>query len=468
MTRVGIYSRISFDDENTGLGVQRQQDDARALAKRLGWQVAQVYVDNNLSAYKRAVVRPAWEQMLADLKAGVIQGIAAYDIDRIARRPHDLERLIDIYDANPGYVFATVSGELNLAAADGRLMARIMVSFANKSSSDTSRRVARVQLQRAQQGGVSGGGRRPYGYQEDQITIHPEQAGVIREAARRTLAGESLMSICRDFDARGIQTAGNSERWNRGVLKRMMTQPRMAGLREYKGALLLGENGEPVKAVWEPILDVQTWEALVQLLTDKSRSPNNGRIDRKYLLSGFLRCHCKAKMFGAFAKGAPEYRCPSDRGCGKSVRKAAPLDAHIEELVLRYLERQELDDGLQVQNDEVTSSLQVQITEAERSLSALVDEWSAGRVSDQVFFSAQARKEAALNALKGQRATEKRRRTMQAPVGAGVRDEWKKMNLSQRRAVLQEVLWQIDVLPKPVTAPKRFEGKYYKVQLRTD
>ncbi|MDQ0672917.1 site-specific DNA recombinase [Pseudarthrobacter siccitolerans] len=462
--KVGVYLRISLDDERTGLGMERQRHDSEKLCSRLGWEVAKVYADENLSAYKRSVDRPAWEELLADLEAGAIQGVACYDVDRIARQPRQLERLIDLYESKRRLVFATVAGEIDLSTADGRFLARLLVNVANKSSADTARRVARAQLQRAQQGKVAGGGHRPYGYERDNVTVVPAEAAVIQEAAERILAGDTLISVCKSFDGQ-YPTPGKSVRWNRTVLRSILLNPRIAGLRSYKGSVLLAEDGSPVKAIWEPIVTVETWEQLTSLLTHKSRQANGGRVDRKYLLSGFLRCTCNAKMTGAFAKGAAEYRCPNDRGCGRTRRKAEALDAHIEETVLRRLERVELEPVGNVSSESV---LDREIIEAEQSLSALIDEWTGGRISDAVFFTAQSRKEAVVNNLRSQRATEKRRRTMQAPVGAGVRDEWKTMNLSRRRAVLQEVLWQIDVLPKPVTAPKRFEGKYYEIQWRTD
>lgn len=464
--RIGGYARLSFDDENTGYGVQRQAEDIQALARRKDWDLVEIYTDSNVSAYKKGIVRPEFERMVADLESGRIQGITAYDLDRVARQPRDLERLIDIYDSRPGLVFATVSGEIDLSKSDGRLMARVMISFANKSSADTARRVARAQLQRAQQGKVAGGGHRPYGYERDNVTVVPAEAAVIREAADRILAGDSLISVCKSFDGL-YPTPGKSVKWNRTVLRKILLNPRIAGLRSYKGSVLMGDDGSPVKAIWEPIVSVETWEQLTTVLTDASRNLNGGRVDRKYLLSGLLRCPCGAKMTGAMSKGVPEYRCPTDRGCGRTQRKARALDEYVEKELLDYLERQSLD-GLQVQEDELTSRLQVQIAEAEQSLSALIDEWTAGRISDAVFFAAQARKEAVLNALKGERAHEKRRQTMKAPVGAGVGEKWAGLTLPQKRAILFEVLQAIKVYPKPATAPKRFDKDYYALIRRTD
>jgi DNA invertase Pin-like site-specific DNA recombinase len=75
--------------------------------------------------------------MLKDLETGVIQGIVVYDLDRLARQPKDLERIIDIYDRKP-LIFATVQGSIDLSTPDGRTMARVLVAMANKSSMDTA------------------------------------------------------------------------------------------------------------------------------------------------------------------------------------------------------------------------------------------------------------------------------------------------------------------------------------------
>lgn len=461
---MGIYCRISFADEGDDLGVKRQEVDARALCKRLGWKVERAFVDNSVSAYKRAVVRPEWEAMLVALENGGIQGIVSYDVDRIARQPRDLERLIDIYEANPKLVFATVSGEIDLGKSDGRLMARIMVSFANKSSADTGRRVARKHLELAQIGKISGGGSRPYGYEAGGKVVCAAEAEVIKQMAARVLAGESLTSLCKSLDAAGVSTSKGIGNWDRGSIKQILTGPRVAGFRRYRGALLMGEDGRPVKGEWPAILDEQTWEALRLVLLDKNRDYNAGRIDRKYLLSGFLRCgRCQAKMYGVHKRGRPNYMCPVGRGCGNCLRRAEDLDAHVTELVLRYLEAQDIqeNDGLQPDLTLAEKSVDIQIAEAEKSLANLIAEWDAGRMSDQVFFTAQARKEATLTELRRSRSQEKRRLSLVAPVGQGVREIWEASNLSQRRAILSEVLLAIQALPKPLNAAKRFDASYY-------
>jgi predicted site-specific integrase-resolvase len=93
-TRVAIYNRISNDPQGIEAGVERQRQDCEALAGRLGWQVAKVYVDNDLSAWtgKR---RPDYQQMLADIRAGKVDAVIVWHEDRLTRLPRELEEFAD-------------------------------------------------------------------------------------------------------------------------------------------------------------------------------------------------------------------------------------------------------------------------------------------------------------------------------------------------------------------------------------
>jgi DNA invertase Pin-like site-specific DNA recombinase len=160
----GAYVRISDDRAGDAAGVGRQEADCRALAERRGWTVADVYTENDTSAFKRRKVRlpdgstalrvdrPAFRKLLADLSSGAVGALVAYDLDRIARDPRDLEDLIDVVETHK-IPTAAVTGSLDLSNDSGVTMARIAVAIANKSSRDTSRRVARKHLELADRRG---------------------------------------------------------------------------------------------------------------------------------------------------------------------------------------------------------------------------------------------------------------------------------------------------------------------------
>src|SRR5215472_14847485 len=93
----GIYARISSDQEGSGAGVQRQLSDCKRLAKQLGWPVVDEYVDNDISAYS-ARVRPEYRRLLDDIAAGVLDAVLVYHLDRLTRRPKELEEFLDVLD----------------------------------------------------------------------------------------------------------------------------------------------------------------------------------------------------------------------------------------------------------------------------------------------------------------------------------------------------------------------------------
>ena len=140
----GIYCRISQDNEGDELGVRRQEQDARTLCERKGWTVAEVFVDDDISAWS-GKPRPSYERMLKAIEAREINAVAVYDLDRLNRQPRDLERFFEICDRAGVTDLASVGGTVDLATSDGRFHARIMGAVAAKSSDDTSRRIKRKQ-----------------------------------------------------------------------------------------------------------------------------------------------------------------------------------------------------------------------------------------------------------------------------------------------------------------------------------
>lgn len=343
--KVGIYTRISRDDEGDALGVARQKQDCERVADLRTWQAVKIYEDNDVSAFKRNVVRDEFELMLKDLRAGLIDGIVAYDLDRLARQPRDLERLIEIFDERPKSEFATVTNDVNLGTPDGRTMARIMVAFANKSSHDASRRITRKHLELAQQGKDSGGPA-PYGWRRgDRSKVDPDAAHAIREAQHEILAGVRIGTIRTRWQEQGLgNPRGGTKRMAHHHVEHILTNPRLVGYRTYHGEVLTGDDGRPVMGEWEPINTLEEWEAVCAAVAERKQQRPGTVLARKYLLSGIARCGlCKTKIRGQSnhhwkpgSKAAKyKYQCSVvNGGCGKVGRVGEPIDKLIAELVL--------------------------------------------------------------------------------------------------------------------------------------
>src|SRR5688500_9937702 len=96
MTRAAVYLRQSLDRSGEGAAVDRQRPGCRKLCEQRGWEPVE-YVDNDVSA-STGKVRPAYARMLADVSAGRIGAVVSWDLDRLHRRPVELEHFINLAD----------------------------------------------------------------------------------------------------------------------------------------------------------------------------------------------------------------------------------------------------------------------------------------------------------------------------------------------------------------------------------
>ena len=129
--RVAIYTRISLDRRGDELGVTRQLEEARKIARQRGWEVVHEYRDNSKSAFMKNVRRPEYEQMVEDAKAGMIDGLICWDLDRLTRQPRQIEDWCDMGEQR-GFVLVTVDGSHDLSTETGRMCARIKASAARQ------------------------------------------------------------------------------------------------------------------------------------------------------------------------------------------------------------------------------------------------------------------------------------------------------------------------------------------------
>lgn len=290
------------------MGVARQEELCRALAERKGWQVVELYVDNDVSASSNKE-RPEYTRMLSDLEAGTISAVVVYAIDRLTRRPMELETFIDLAE-RLHVALANVAGEIDLATPMGQAQARMMGLVARLEAQNIAKRVRDQKLQRAMQGIPHKGRHRLYGYDKDWQPVRAE-ADVVNEMFARRAQGESTTSIARDLSERGIKTVSGRD-WSSGVLGETLTKHVYAGKVTFKGEVV-------ADSVYEALVDLDTFNAAQANLANDSAGTNT----RRYLLSGILRCeHCLSPM-----KGNPSnqmYRCSTTYGgCGRlSVRIA--------------------------------------------------------------------------------------------------------------------------------------------------
>lgn len=125
-----IYLRILLDREMDGLAINRQRKDCENFAKYRRWESIETYVDQSILASDRTKKRPAYECMVTDYEAGLLDSIVCYDMDRLTRQPRELEDWIDRAEQR-GLLLVTANGDADLSTDGGRMYARIKVAVAH-------------------------------------------------------------------------------------------------------------------------------------------------------------------------------------------------------------------------------------------------------------------------------------------------------------------------------------------------
>lgn len=434
--RVGVYARISSDRDGDQLGVARQVEDCERLAGQRGWVVAEVYVDDDVSAWS-GKPRPEYERLLADLRSGAIGGVVVWHLDRLHRHPRDLEAFLDVCDEVGTDKLGCVTGEVDLSTITGRLTARMLGGLARYESDHKSERIVRKHEELAQRGKVSGGGSRPYAYEADKVTVRPAEAAIVREVARRFLAGESLRSIVTDLNERGEHAAGGG-RWSPQTLRRMLGSARIAGQREHHGEIV-------ADAEWPGIITAAESATIRARLADPARRTNKAA--RSYLLGGLLRCgRCGEKLVSRpRAGGERRYGCVTDSGgCGKTYIKAEAVEQFIASAVLDWLDSPELARALEGRSRSVPESERwwEESEAAQAQLDELATAYGEKQVTLSEWLAARRPIEQRLSDARKKLAKATRTSVLENYVGNGqaLREQWDALDLSQQHAIVSEAL----------------------------
>ena len=232
MTKAAVYLRISSDPSGQQLGVTRQREDCVKLCAGKGWTPVE-YVDNDTSA-SNGKPRPAYEKMLTDIRDGAVGAVVCWDLDRLHRRPIELEKFMAIADEKH-LALATVSGDVDLSTAQGRLAARLKGAVAAHEVEHKVARQKRAARQKAERGEPNWS--RAFGYHADTHQPDPATAPLVKQAYAAVLAGASLD----DFAGSGTRPGRSrvsGKPWTAETLTKFLRKPRNAGLRAYQGEII--------------------------------------------------------------------------------------------------------------------------------------------------------------------------------------------------------------------------------------
>lgn len=472
-TRAVIYCRISQDRTGAGLGVDRQREDCEALAERHGWNVVEVYVDNDVSAFGKKK-RKDYLRMLDDLEQGTATIVIAWHTDRLHRSPTELERYIDLSEKRGVSTHTVQAGELDLSTSTGRMTARILGAVARQESEHKGERVARARRQKALAGEWMGG-IRPFGWglptgemrkiadrktgdevevpALDMLKSVPDEAEALRHWTDTVLSGGSIRSLVKWCADKGVLTTrGNPV--THTDMRDMLLRPRNAGIAIYRGQ-------EVGRGKWDPIVDEAKYRAVVAILRNPDRTTTPGA-QPKWLGSLLYRCGrgvCPHFVYVTQSGGRsyPSYRCQTGHGGG---RRAEIVDQHVEDVIVERLSRDDAEDLLLPGPGDVNvAALQAEAEEIRGRMRNLGGLYGAGQIDEDAFAEGTDTARGQLEGVTQQLGRAATRDPLVDLVGApDVRKAWKKLELDRQRNVLRALVEVTLKTPRPGRMP---DGGYF-------
>lgn len=345
LKRCAIYTRKSVA---TGLekpvnSIETQRGVCRAYiqsqAHRNWVEIPHRYDDGGFSG--GTLVRPALQQLIADIEAGRVDIIVIYKVDRLSRSLTDFVRLMDVLDKY-GASFVSVTQTFDTSDSMGRLILNILLTFAQFERELASERI-RDRCAARRRKGLFAGGMPPIGYlvrRGGKLVPDPDRADVVRELFRE-FPNCSAAELGRRLEARNFQTRtyghfhkdrSKAQKFPASNVLKILRNPLYAGYFQYQGEL--------VAAQVEPLTTLDHWQVVQEII--RTRHPCVRDSVNNFLL-GILHDEIGRRMKivkGCGGTKQPRYYCSEAVGWarGYGVQKVHVNADRVEKLFLSTLQ----------------------------------------------------------------------------------------------------------------------------------
>lgn len=291
--RCAIYTRVSTDSglDQEFNSLDAQYDAASAYIRSQAhahWILVRTrYDDGGFSG--GSTDRPALQRLLEDVRAGKIQIIVVYKVDRLTRSLADFAKLVELFDAQ-GVSFVSVTQQFNTTTSMGRLTLNVLLSFAQFEREVTAERI-RDKIAASKRKGLWVGGMVPLGYElkDGKLLIVEQEAEIVRSIFQRYLALGSVNRLVIELREQNVRSklrklADGSMRggvpFTQGPLFYMLRNRFYLGEVAYKGEVHPGPQ--------PALLERELFDAVQQRLTEQRAHNVTARNKSGALLRGIL------------------------------------------------------------------------------------------------------------------------------------------------------------------------------------
>lgn len=389
---VGIWIRVSTEDQARGESPDHHERRARAYAEAKGWKVLELYNLSGVSG-KSVIEHPEAKRMMRHIKEGRIRALIFSKLARLARNTRELLDFADYFrDNNANLV--SLSESIDTSTPAGRLFFTIVAAMAQWEREEISERVA-VSVPIRAKLGKNTGGAATFGYQWVDAKLIPDK----KEAPVRALMYELFRehrrkkTVARILNERGHRTR-NGAPFSDTTITRLLEDPTAKGTRR---ANYTKNQGYGRPAVLKPekdwifhevprIVSEELWEECNAILAQQAGKKVKPARKAVQLFGGRTYCHCGGKMY--VKSNSPKYVCANCKNKIPIVDLegvfAEQLKSFVfsDEEITKYLEEA---DGTAKTKQEQIAALEKERTSVSRDMDKLYDLYLKDGIKSEAF-----------------------------------------------------------------------------------
>lgn len=311
--RVGIWIRVSTEDQAKGESPRHHEIRARSYATVKEWNVVELYDLSGVSG-KTVMEHPETQRMLHDIKRGHISGLIFSKLARLARNTKELLEFADFFRTHDSALIS-LQEAIDTSSPAGRLFYTMIAGMAEWEREEISSRVASSVPIRASLGKCTGGAS-PFGYvwKNNQIVIDQSEAPIRKHMYELFLEHKRKRTTARIMNDMGYRTR-DGKNFSDTTLDRLLRDPIAKGKRRanYTKSLGTGKKwdlkpeGDWVWTDVEPLISEEVWDQVQSLLSAGSTGKRVARKPAKHIFSGVTFCGCGGVM--RVPSNNPKYVC---------------------------------------------------------------------------------------------------------------------------------------------------------------